>query len=359
MLLTAVACNESGSKPQAQPKPEKLVPNVFEFSESTEKRLVHYFDSLGARRGFNGVLLANLADSVLRHKYGSPKLGTQDTFSFDDVFQLASVSKPITAFGFLCLVEKKGIDLHSPVQQYLPLFKDDRVTLYHLLTHTSGLGNYIYMTDSLWANPDSMISNDEIRCYFEDDLIPAYHIPGRTFDYCNSNFVMIAILMEEISGIPFRQYMNEQVFEPLGMFNTHFIDPQDKNCLEYKVYGHYPNGDKKYPFYLNGAVGDKGLYSSVNDLFKFYQELQNPTVISDSLLRLSTDGHVRAGHGTFYGLGWRSKDLGDDHLVYHNGWWRGFRTYFWFNQDRSKSFVALTNSIRGGYLKQQEIWNLY
>ena len=215
------------------------------------------------------------------------------------------------------------------------------------------------MTDSLWANPDSMISNNEIRCYFEDDLIPVYHPPGKTFDYCNSNFVIIAILIEEISGKPFRQYMHENVFKPLDMLNTHYIDPKDKNCLEYNVYGHYPNGEKKYPFYLNGAVGDKGLYSSVNDLFKFYQELQNPSLLSDSLLLLSMDGHVRAGHGSFYGLGWRSKPLNDDKLVYHNGWWRGFRTYFWFNKDRSKCFIALTNTIRGGYLNQEQIWNLF
>jgi CubicO group peptidase (beta-lactamase class C family) len=358
-LLLVVACDNSAPKTERVIKPEKPTPNFTKFSNTTEQRFVHYFDSLGKRGGFNGVLLANRADSLFKHKYGSPKLGIKDSFSFDDVFQLASVSKPITAFGFLRLLEQREIEIHTPIKEILPLFSDKRVTFYQLLTHTSGLGNYIYMTDSLWSNPDSMISNSEIRCYFEEDLIPAYHTPGKTFDYCNSNFVLIAVLIEEISGQPFRQYMNENVFGPLSMINTHFIDPKEKSCIEYEVDGHYPNGEKKYPFYLNGAIGDKGLYSSVNDLFKFYQELQNPTLLSDSLLLLSMKSHVKTGHASFYGLGWRSKTLGTDNLVFHNGWWRGFRTYFWFNHDRSKCFIALTNSIRGGYLKQEGIWNLF
>lgn len=358
-LVGISACKNEATKEVVVNEEIQTQPLETAFSTKTIAQITSYFDSLSRYQHFNGVALFYHSDSIFKYKHGSPRLGKKDTFQFDDAFQLASVSKPITAFGLLHLLEEQHISVQTPVADILPLFTNKEITLFQLLTHTSGIGNYLYMTDSLWANPDSIITNAEVQCYFEEDLIPTYHPPGKTYDYCNSNYALIASVIEEISGRYFSDYMHDEIFSPIGMKNSGYMNPREKTCLDYRVYGHYPNGDKKYPFYLNGVVGDKGLYSSVNDLFLFYQQLQNPTLVTDSLLQLAMSPLVAANHETHYGFGWRSKQIDTERLVFHNGWWRGFRTYFWFNQEKTKCVIVLTNTIRGGYLHQDEVWDLF
>jgi CubicO group peptidase (beta-lactamase class C family) len=358
-VIGGLSCKNEASRRAEVIEVIEHEPSEIAFSTSTNARITSYFDSLSRYQHFNGVALFYHSDSIFRYKNGSPRIAEKDTFQFDDAFQLASVSKPITAFGLLHLLEQQHISVQTPVADILPLFSNKEITLFQLLTHTSGIGNYLYMTDSLWANPDSIITNAEVQCYFEEDLIPTYHSPGKTYDYCNSNYALIASIIEQISGRFFADYMRDEIFSPIGMINSDYMNPKEKTCLDYKVYGHYPSGDKKYPFYLNGVVGDKGLYSSVNDLFLFYQQLQNPTLVSDSLLQLAMSPLVAANHHTHYGLGWRSKQIETDRLVFHNGWWRGFRTYFWFNQEKTKCVIVLTNTIKGGYLHQEEVWDLF
>jgi len=98
----------------------------------------------------------------------------------------------------------------------------------------------------------------------------------------------------------------------------------------------------------------------VFDLYKLFEELKQPTLIEKELLDEAMSIEAKTGVDSYYGLGWRIKPLNDgDTLVYHNGWWRGFRSYFWMSKKQDKVAIILTNSIRGGYLNRQEIWNLF
>lgn len=358
-IIALSACENESNKVEETILEEQEIPNDdLQFSDVSNAKFTAYFDSISKYDHFNGVALLYQNDSVWKYKSGKPRFEENDTFRFDDVFQLASVSKPITAFGVLKLFEQKQRSIYEPVKNFLPLFPDEKITIYQLLTHTSGLGNYIYSTDSLWAKPDSVLTNAEVCCYFEEGLIPTYHPPGKTFDYCNSNYALLANVIEELSGLTFRDYMQKEVFGPLKMENTAYQRADVMSCLDYRVYGHYPDGNYKQPFYLNGVVGDKGLYSSVEDLLKFFKELQSPTLVSDSLLNFALSPLEKANHGNYYGLGWRVKEIDADTVIFHNGWWRGFRTYFWFDSQRQKAIIVLTNTIAGGYLEQPRIWKL-
>jgi CubicO group peptidase (beta-lactamase class C family) len=365
-LLKACGPNQApDQQEQAEPvRPiqaeSKLDPQYLaRFPDATHQQFSSYFSEMAERGRFSGVVLMQADHQFFIEAFGHRHLRDRDTLALEDRFQLASLSKPVTAFGVLTLVEQGKVALDAFVSDYLFDFPFPEVTVRSLLDHTSGLGNYIYITDSLWNNPDSFMTNRNVYEYIRCEQLPIYYPPHRRFDYCNTNYALLPILIEEVSGLPFTTYMEEEIFKPLGMFQTAYLNPLEMPSDEYPVLGHYPNGDPKRPFYLNGVIGDKSLYSNVFDLYKFYRELQEPTLISKSLINEAMCPQVNTSYDRYYGLGWRIQPLEGDTLVFHNGWWRGFRSYFWMSKQQDKLAIILTNSIRGGYLKQEEIWSMF
>lgn len=358
-LLILVSCESDQKVESETEEPEK--PKVYhKFSESTSQHLESHFDSLFTHGAFNGVVLAYENDSLLKFARGFRSFESMDTLLVDDKFQLASVSKPLTAYAVLQLADRGLIDLDHYVSRYIKGFDYPEVTVRMLLNHTSGLGNYTYVTDSLWAMPDSVMLNDDLLREFMLGHVPIYYLPGQQFDYCNSNYTILANIIDCVAEADFNFYMKNQVFSELGMDSAELLYPIEKTCLGYKVQGHYPNGKNKWPFYLNGITGDKGVYANVDDLIAFYNEWKQPEHISKDQLSKSFRNAVKSDRDQFYALGWRLKPQADgDTLVFHNGWWRGFRTYFWWSKQNDKCFIALTNSIKGGYLKAEEIFHLY
>ena len=325
---------------------------------SANQAILHYFDSLAAKGKFNGVALFSKIAEHTELREGFREKSKGDSLLLVDQFQLASLSKPITAFGLLYLVNEGKVELDNLVVSYLWDFPYPDITVRSLLNHTSGMGNYIYVTDSLWNNPDSFMSNRDMYNILRCEQVPTYYKPFKRFNYCNTNYALIPVLIEEVTGLTFPDFMRMNIFEPLGMLSTFYCDPA--YVQQYDVLGHYPDGSTKKPFYLDAIIGDKSLYSSVYDLYKFYEEVKHPTLVSKRLLDQSMSIEVRSGSNGYYGLGWRIRPIdGNDTLIYHNGWWRGFRSYFWMSKRSDKVAIILTNSIRGGYLNQKEIWNLF
>ncbi len=358
LILAFASCDHSESElPEEEPEPEK---QLVDFSASTQQRMEAYLDSLFREKRFNGVALAYSADSLFTTTRGFRSLRNRDSLQVNDAFQLASVSKPLTAYAILKLADQGKIHLDHLVSEYLEGFPYADVTVRMLLNHTSGLGNYTYVTDSLWGMPDSVMINDDLLREFLQGHVPIYYEPGVTFDYCNSNYALLASIIDCNTGMDFSSFMKQEVFEPLGMDSSELLNPAQKTCLDYTVQGHYPNGKHKLPFYLNGITGDKGVYSTVYDLFRFYQEWKAPKEVSSLTISKSFEHPEPSKPGQFYALGWRMKtDVEGDTLIFHNGWWRGFRTYFWWSKKEDKCFIALTNTVRGGYLKAEEILSLY
>jgi CubicO group peptidase (beta-lactamase class C family) len=358
--LVLLSCER---KIEHEPIPEVIIEadSMPKFDASSAAQIDDYFQELYAHRHFNGVALFASNDAIHTLALGYKNMESKDSLAVNDQFQLASVSKPFTSFGILLLVQKGLIQLQDPVSKYLNCTPYDNVTIEQLLTHTSGIGYYAYVTDGLWGQPECLMSNGDLLTMMECEEIPLYFEPGRAFDYCNTNYVLLADIIEEVSGKLFQQYMKEEVFEKMGMSSSEIIDAFSKNPSEYSVLGHYPNGDAKSISYLDGIVGDKGMYSSVFDLYKFYTESKKGTLLSDSLWNEAKSPRAKYSSRGFYGYGFRIQPMPqeNDTLIYHNGWWRGFRTYFWMLKNNNKCAIILTNSIRGGYLSKEEIWSLF
>jgi CubicO group peptidase (beta-lactamase class C family) len=183
---------------------------------------------------------------------------------------------------------------------------------------------------------------------------PRYFTPGNGFDYCNSNYALLASVVERISKKPFDQFMQEQIFGPLEMKNTFIYHLGEGDSIPEFVPAGVPGhrSSRSLPreemnHYQNGVVGDKGVYTTVEDMFKWDQALYREMLVSDATLQEAyTEGSPRFSKWRDnYGFGWRLR-ADRPNTVYHYGWWKGFRTYFIRDLDQEKCIVVLTNTTR-------------
>ena len=330
------------------------------FDSCRAEKFNNYFKSRFKRRQFNGNVLIAHGDSVFRASYGWANYRKKDSLHIETTFQLASVSKPITALAVLQLVDQGRLQLSDTVGKYIQNWPYPKVTIQHLLNHRSGLGNYLYHTDDYWEDKSMAMCNEEAVTLFTQLKPEVYYSLDKRFDYCNTNYMLLASIVEEISGECFETYITKNFFTPLGMESAFINSGMERSIDGYIATGHTHRMRLYEPFYLNGTVGDKGVYASVDDLFALHKALRSGKVISDSLYQLMITPNSKFNRrGQSYGLGWRIRELDNGtQLTYHNGWWRGFRSYFIHLPKEEATIIVLTNTVKGKFISQDELLNL-
>jgi len=311
---------------------------------------------------FNGtILVAEKGEVLFRGAFGYGNLDTRDTLTLSSPFQLASASKPITALAILTLFEKGVLDLDAPVTAYLPELSYNTVTIRHLLTHRSGLSRYMSLGHTYWANKSMALSNCDMLQLFIKYKPALEFTPGSRFIYNNSNYAILAAVVEKLSGLDFGDYVHHAIFVPLGMNNSFIYSKCKQQEVPQKVVGYVRGGRGKFGQvdndYLNGVTGDKGVYSTVEDLFKLDQALYDETLLKQSTLAAAFTpyGNIPHNYHDDYGLGWRIDKLRPN-IVYHTGWWKGFRTMFIRKLDTRQTVIALNN--RENMLPYQLCWQI-
>ena len=321
--------------------------------------IVSYFQERFEQGRFSGTFLfADKGKVIAQGAFGYGDLRKKDSLNLESVFQLASVSKTITATAVMQLCEKGMINLEDSVQVYLPSFIYSGISIRHLLSHQSGLPEYWYFTDSLWNDWNNPITNDDVLCLMEEYCPNKYYLPGKKYNYINSNFIVLAKIVELVSGQAFDEYVRDHIFEPAGMMHSfiynEFRHPEFKN---YGVKGHEYNRRYSEISYLNGVVGDKGAYSTVGDMFLFDRALRNELILSKETQDIMyTHQHEKLHSWDNYALGWRV-DYSDstNKIVYHKGWWKGFKTMFVRELDNDKVIVVLSNHLRFRHFNMGEV----
>lgn len=312
------------------------------------------FSSLQAKNGFNGtVLYAEKGRLVFKKAYGYDDFKAKKRLTTSSPFQLASVSKMFTAMSVMILHEEGLLNYDDSVRKYIPELPYPGITIRHLLNHRSGLPDYMHFSDNFCDQSVPLTNEDMIRI-MKINQPPKYFSPDGGFDYCNSNYALLASVVERITGQPFDQFVKERIFDPVGMKNAFIyrLTPGQPipELVPVGVAGH--KGGRSIPriepnFYQNGVVGDKGVYASVEDLYKWDQALYHELLVSDATL----DEAFRPGSPKIskwkdnYGFGWRLK-ADRVKTVYHYGWWKGFRTYFIRDLYQEKTIIVLTNTTR-------------
>jgi len=315
------------------------------------------FSAMQAKGGFNGtVLYAEKGRLVFKKAYGYDDFKAKKRLTTASPFQLASVSKMFTAMSIMILKEEGLLNYDDSVRKYIPELPYTGITIRNLLNHRSGLPDYMHFSDNFWDVTRPMTNEDMIRMMAVNQP-PKYFNPDGGFDYCNSNYALLASVVERITKEPFEKFVKEHIFDPVGMTNSFIyrLDPLQPvpELVPVGVCGH--RGGRSIPrvepnFYQNGVVGDKGIYASVEDLFKWDQALYNELLVSNTTLAEAfTPGSPKISKWKDnYGFGWRLKGERVK-TVYHYGWWKGFRTYFIRDLYQEKTIIVLTNTTRSMY----------
>lgn len=303
-------------------------------------------------RRFNGVVLvAREGHAVFQRAYGTADFSDGRKIQQEDIFQLASVSKQFTAIATLMLHESGLLSVEDSVIRHIPEFPYPSITIRHLLNHTSGLQNYMYMVDNFWKKPEAP-TNEDILKMFTARKPGLNFSPGRRFDYSNTGYAFLALIIERVSGLAFADFMHTYIFGPLEMKNSFALDLRSNNYpAERVVRGHEPNGRSMRVINLeciDGVSGDKGIFSNAEDLLKWDNALNTEILVSKETLQMAFEnGKLNSGHKIPYGFGYRLRNQNQQEIQYHNGWWRGFRTAYVRIPQENMLIVVLNNTISG------------
>ncbi len=364
ILLFFISCGSTTKRKEIQLKINSKTVKV-ELSKKEKqkaKELRKYFYKRYKKRGFNGaILFAQNGKVIYKDTFGYANFTNRDTLKIDTKFQLASVSKPLTSYAILLLKQRGEISLQDSVQKFFPKFPYHGVTIRLLLIHKSGIPEYNYFADKYWEDKHIPITNTDVVNLMIEKEITRYYLPDKKYNYINTNYAVLAAIVEKVSGKSFEDFMKEEIFEPLEMFNTEIYRKGNGKKIENAAIGYHKRRLKAEDHYQNGVVGDKGVYTTVEDLLKFDQALYKGSIVEKELLEEAfTPAHKRLYINDNYGYGWRINAADSTNkIVYHTGWWKGFRSYFIRELGKKKTIIVLSNISNRSIFGSKELIDLF
>ncbi|OPG09569.1 peptidase M15 [Streptomyces sp. GKU 895] len=274
-------------------------------------------------------------------------------------FRIGSVSKTFSSVVLLQLVQEGRLELDAPVNRYLPgLLPDDRITVRHLLTHRSGLADY---TDAMFEHTVPGFEAVRNRVFSYQELVdlslsePRTTEPGVAYKYSNTNFVVVGMLIEKITGKPVAQEYQRRIIKPLGLRNTSYVHP-DVRIAGLRVRGYLHPDEEGEPLVdsteqtVSWAQSAGAVISSPADLNTFTTALMRGRLLSPKMLdAMTTVTPTDTTNTRFYGLGLRRYDLSCGTQIYgHTGTVQGYYTYAFATRDGRRSLSAMANTSNKG-----------
>ena len=317
------------------------------------KEVDQWLSRLHKKNKFNGAILyVKDGQEVFSNAYGYADHTKATELTVNSSFRLASVSKQFTAAGIMLLVEKGAIAYDDLVSSYIEGFPYKDVTIRNLLNQVSGIPD-MYMDLAKAKKSEIPLLTNEIAL----DLIikekrEATSKPNEKYEYSNTNYIILARLVEIISGQSFEDYMQKELFQPLGMQNTRVWNLASKEPSFDNKTSDFRNllgtSSEIQPSFIDGVAGDGALFSSVKDFIiwdKFWYE--NKLIGEDHLKEAFTKPVLNNGQTSNYGFGWVITENG----MWHNGAWLGANTMIIRNTERKDCLVILDNSSNTHFQK--------
>ncbi len=354
-VLACVQPQDKEHKPVTNHTETSSTPDSTAFYDSlyapVQLEITEFFDSLNGLRQFNGIYIVSRKGRIFaRGKYGIANHRAQTEITDSTVFQIASMSKPMTAICIMKLVALGKLTLEDDIKKFFPEFPYSGVKIKHLLAHRGGLGNYMYFTESEWKKKGVVMRNSDVMAFMALHNPKIFFPPDTKFDYSNTGYAVLASVVEKVSGKPFRDFLAETVFKPANMTSAFLVEPD--NILHHAAAGYESNGlEAPNNSYLNGVYGDKGVYCNVEDLHQFMLSFRNSAFLPDSLTKiLKTPANPIESDSTTYGYGFRLVYPDTDSLiVHHTGWFQGFRGNMLYCPEKDIIIVWITNKIQGPF----------
>lgn len=359
-----------------------------------------FTDLIGQR--LNGTLIIAVHDTVLMEKsfgyleifkdptgYGNVtyndlakmKQAESNKMTNGTLFDLASVSKQFTAAAVLKLCSEKKLNLTDSLYKFYPNLPYKYVTIKQMLTHTSGIPEYFNFAFSIY-DTSVFITNEQLIKAMEVQRFPYMFNRGAQFKYVNTNYAILAAIVAKVSEMPFEEYVRENLWKPAGMKDTRFfteivgVFPENKlnhaPILDKSEYldvkpmsgtaeqpvarGHWRNAALALYDRLNGILGDKGVYSNVEDMVRwtnayYLQYKILPKEWVDEAIKCQNKLKNGSIPSEMYGYGVRMEKK-DNHgkVIYHGGLWDGFHNVWMYRPSDGLQVIFLSNYYNRGHL---------
>ncbi|MGQ9846955.1 MAG: serine hydrolase domain-containing protein [Bacteroidales bacterium] len=328
-------------------------------------KLSTFFKKQFSLGNFEGAVLVSYKGQIIYKDafgYANRKLKIPNTTQ--TAFQIGSMSKQFTAIAILQLVAQGKITLDTPIETIYPEFPYTGITIRMLLTHRSGLPNYIYQLENTLINKNELLNNQQVI----DNIIrlneKCYDRPNKRYQYSNTGYVILAAIIEKISGLSFDKYMKKNIFEPLGMKHTFFYNDVYKNKVpdNISVATGYLSPYQEAKFcYLNGIKGDKGIFSTIDDLHKWDTSLYKGYILPKNYIDSAFSKQTRTRlSNIFYGFGWKMYFLNDTMpIFFHSGWWQGYQSVIMRIPKDTITVVVLKNKKTDHPINQRAIIDIF
>jgi CubicO group peptidase (beta-lactamase class C family) len=316
---------------------------VSAFSQGVER-----FDSLLIHKhqkeiipGYS-ILVGNFDSIIYQKQYGFSEIQNQMRITPETTFRIGSITKQFTAVGILKLVEDGQLELTTSVNDFVD-FIPKKITIQHLLWHTSGLTSYF--------NDEEIHDSCYTSSYTASDLVELLRDtkinskPDKEYHYSNSGYHILGYIIEQVSGMNYSEFLQKRIFEPAQMHNTQCENSKSKFKNLAKGY-ELTDSILTIPNYytMDWPFSAGNIVSCPSDLLKWNNALFQGQIISDSLLNLATNAHLlKNGESSHYGFGWEIRKVQDQTTFRHSGFLEGYLSTIIFFPESKITVVVLTN----------------
>ncbi len=372
-IIFSIACSScSGNKTQQAPvavvtKDTSIIelPDPSPVSAKERARIYaasdEWYRRMLAASHFNGGMIVAKKGNIIFEMYnGTAHIPGKDTISAVTPMHVASISKTFTAMGVLKLWQDGKLNLDDPFSKYFPQFNYPGVTVRTLLNHRSGLPNYLYFMEDLGWDKTKFIRNEDVLNTLINRKGELKNIgnPNTHFEYCNTNFALLGLLIEKVSGEKLPDFLKDTFFGPLHMDNTFVYTDADSA----KATPSYDWRNKRYPFGdLDKVYGDKNVFTTPRDLLTWDRALTSGKIFKPETLEQAYKpySNERAGVKN-YGLGWHMYLFpGGRKIIYHNGWWHGSNAVFTRLLQDSATVIVIGNKFNHNIYKAKDLSNIF
>lgn len=319
------------------------VPDEYRYEKHLQ--IANFYKTNIGTPDYSGSFIVAKNGAIIYESYqGYSNYATKAKIDYVTPLHLASVSKVLTATLILKLVQENKINLNDPVKVYLPSLPYPEVTIKNLLNHRSGLPHYSRFEELIkgWDRR-KVLSNQDILATLSNYKLGMLAKSDTRFDYNNTNYALLALVVEAVTGTSFSMAMQDKIFEPLEMKHSFVFDfATQKNQVSQSYKGNYVNhGWDQY----DAIYGDKNIYSTPRDLVKFDLATYSNTFLRKDLREEALKGYSYEKQGSKnYGLGIRMNEYTNGKtLHYHNGWWHGNTSSYTTLKNDTVVVIALSN----------------
>lgn len=368
LAICLIACHSDQGKVAASPpprfheQPQRYSTVALPYSDTNTadwRRISTKLDSFYRRQvaaGFNGSVLIGYKGRVLYERYyGAANREAGLPWNPASASQLASTSKTFTGAAVLYLYEKKYLDIDAPVNQFITGWPYQGITVRMLLNHRSGLPDYTHWVLNYRKDRNTPIDNIQLMALMATHKPAVEFKPNSRFKYSNTNYATLARIIEVVTEKRYADFMQEYFFTPLGMKNTFVFDPA-KGLPQSATISYKYNWVREPVMFADGVYGDKGIYSTVEDMYRWDQSFYAEKLLTNETMELAYGPCSFEKPGIKnYGLGWRMLCYPDGYkIIYHNGWWHGNNTAFYRFIKDNFTVIVLGNKYNTGIYRQPQ-----